>query len=496
MNNGVLDRLGALCRDLAQEPQAEDRRRLLLEGAMALTGATAGVLFVRADRGLQPAMVVVDGKPVEPGSAAWSALDVPAPGQPPTPVWYGARASALQIPDLSRLPPDLDPTAIQEWDRATGRRSRSLLAVALRDQHRNPAAVVMLLDPHPLEGGGDRTFGAEARGVVEALAWQAMRPASPVTETGSAEDAALVQDLGVSNPSDAPILIKRLMVTGIPRKDAEAIAAEVFDGSATPAPGQSAKEFLEQRKYQAIERRVGPRPRDRFRAWSEFRRSGLPLVLLIGGCSGSGKSTLAAKLGLRLGIGRIQSSDTLREVMRLLVSTSLAPEIHCSSYQAWQVLPRLPPDLGATDRVVAGFGAQSDKVAIAIRGVVQRTCAEQASAIVEGTHLHPALIREMIQPNAIMVPMLLAVPTKEGLAQHFQARKVQAPTRADLRHLDHFADVWELQRYLVAEAATAGVSIIPNLGMKFCIQQVLDLIAAALLERFPPLEPAPPVSLT
>jgi 2-phosphoglycerate kinase len=459
---------------------------MLLQGAMALTGATAGVLFVRADRALRPAMMVVDDQPVEPGSAAWSALDLPAPSQPPTPVWYGARASAIHVPDLSRWPPDLDPSAIQEWDRATGRRSRSLLAVAVRDQHRNPAAVVMLLDPRPAEGGGDRTFGAEARGLVEALTWQAMRPASQVTETGPAEDAALVQDIGVTNPSEAPILIKRLMLTGIPRKDAEAIAAEVFDRSATPAPGQSAKEFLEWRKYQAIERRVGPRPKQRFRAWSEFRRSGLPLVLLIGGCSGSGKSTLAAKLGLRLGIGRIQSSDTLREVMRLLVSRSLAPEIHCSSYQAWQVLPRLPADLGAADRVVAGFCAQSDKVAIAIRGVVQRTCAEQESAIVEGTHLNPALMQEVIQPNAIMVPMLIAVPTKEGLAQHFQSRKVQAPTRADLRHLDHFDDIWELQRHLVTEAAASGVSVIPNLGMKFCIQQVLDLIAAALLDRFPP----------
>ena len=93
-------------------------------------------------------------------------------------------------------------------------------------------------------------------------------------------------------------------------------------------------------------------------------------MILLGGTSGTGKSTVAAELALRLDIGRIQSTDLLREVMRLLISPTLVPEVHMSSYEAWRNI-RCSPGTNpvAFDLLVEGYRAQVAKVALAILSV-------------------------------------------------------------------------------------------------------------------------------
>ena len=74
-----------------------------------------------------------------------------------------------------------------------------------------------------------------------------------------------------------------------------------------------------------------------------------PLIVLIGGTTGVGKSTIATEVAHRLGITRIVSTDSIREVMRGIFSQDLMPAIYESAFNAWRGL-RVPVPAGRQSR--------------------------------------------------------------------------------------------------------------------------------------------------
>jgi hypothetical protein len=120
-----------------------------------------------------------------------------------------------------------------------------------------------------------------------------------------------------------------------------------------------------------------------------FKRSPRPLVLLLGGSTGSGKSSLATEVGHRLDITRILSTDSVRHVMRAMISDKLLPSIHRSSFEVWRDV-QLPPVPGLDPRLVA-FLDQVRHVSVAIEAVLERAVQENLSMILEGVHLVPGL---------------------------------------------------------------------------------------------------------
>lgn len=229
---------------------------------------------------------------------------------------------------------------------------------------------------------------------------------------------------------------------------------------------------------------VGDEAAERYRAWSAFRRSGMPLILLIGGCAGTGKSTIAAELSLRLDIGRTQSTDLLREVMRLLVPEQADPALHASTYDAWQSLAGAGDGGGGNDRsFVQGFLAQADRLAPAIDGVVTRSVKEQVSTIIEGIHLHPAYHQRLETPNAVVLPVLLTVPSRDDLKTNFARRGEQAPSRGSRRYLDNLDVIWRLQDHFVSEAHRCGVAVIPNRQLSGTVDRIMEGITDFLVKR-------------
>ena len=239
------------------------------------------------------------------------------------------------------------------------------------------------------------------------------------------------------------------------------------------------------RLVRTIESHLGSAAAQRYRAWSIFRRSGLPLVLLIGGCTGTGKSTVAAELSLRLDIGRTQSTDILREVMRLFVSREAAPELHSSTYEVWRSGHAEPAGASWVSPLIDGFLAQAASMAPAIDGVIDRSVKEGASTIIEGIHIHPAYHEHLAHEGAVFVPVLLTTPTQEQLRSHYCHRDRQAPARGASRYLRNLEVIWQLQTYLVEEAARCGVTVVANVHLDQTVQQVMELITNVLLARLP-----------
>ncbi len=229
---------------------------------------------------------------------------------------------------------------------------------------------------------------------------------------------------------------------------------------------------------------IGEEVAAQYRAWSRFRRSGLPMIVLVGGCTGTGKSTVAAELALRLDIGRIQSTDILRDVVRLFVPQRSAPELHVSSYEAWRVSNGGMSERDESARLIAGFRAQSDTLSATVDAVIKRSVKERASIIIEGIHIHPNYYPCVIREDAVVVSFLLINPSTEKLKQHFLRRGELAPTRGATRYMENFSAIWQIQDYLVGEAKRCGVPTIPNTDVDETLRTVIEVITRRLEERF------------
>lgn len=230
---------------------------------------------------------------------------------------------------------------------------------------------------------------------------------------------------------------------------------------------------------------IGEKVAAEYRAWSRFRHSGLPLVILVGGCTGTGKSTLAAELALRLDIGRTQSTDILRDVVRLFESKQYAPELHVSSYEAWRVLPCHEADeLNQSSHLIEGFGAQSDKLAATVDAVIRRSVKERVSIIMEGIHILPQYHKRVIQEEAVVIPLLLTMPTTEKLKQHFCRRGEVAPSRGAAQYLENLSAIWRTQEYLIEEAQRCMVPVIPNSDLDETLRRAISVITQRLVKRF------------
>jgi len=221
--------------------------------------------------------------------------------------------------------------------------------------------------------------------------------------------------------------------------------------------------------------------------WVDYRRSNRPLILLIGGTTGCGKSTIATEVAHRLGIIRTQSTDMLREVMRMLIPERLIPALHTSSFNAWRKLPAVKELKEVTEElIINGYLHQSELLSLPCEAVVQRALSEQVSLIVEGVHINPSLVNRFRETkNAVIVPIMLAVLKQDRLRHYLKDRGVTAPQRdAQSKYLSNFDWIWSLQSYLLSEADNSAVQIIENEDKEKSTDQVMRSIIEVLQRNF------------
>ncbi len=231
---------------------------------------------------------------------------------------------------------------------------------------------------------------------------------------------------------------------------------------------------------ECLSEHFGPRAVERYRVWMDFSKSGRPLILLIGGTTGSGKSTVATELAHRLSIVRTQSTDMLREVMRMLIPSRLLPVLHHSSFEAWTTLTAKSGEDGDQDDLLAaGYLRQAELLAVPCEAVIQRAVRERVSLILEGVHVHPMLLDSVGEvSNAVVVPVMLGVLKPEELRSRLSGRIQEAPERNGKVHLSNYERIWRLQAYLLSEADRAGIPILINEDK----EKVTDLVLRTVVD--------------
>lgn len=316
------------------------------------------------------------------------------------------------------------------------------------------------------------------------LETEANRYMSPRDERESIHVRSRSGDL---SPFSRGLLTQSLEICAITRDEMYSVAGEV-EALLVPGPnlGVSSAD-VGQTTARTLRRRFGAEVAGRYVRWVDFNRSGEPLVLLIGGTTGCGKSTLSALLAHRLGIVRTQSTDILREVMRLLVPVKLMPSLHESSYGAYKVLPRWlgPGDVLVEPHMLDGYLMQADEVSIAVEGVYRRAIREQLSLILEGVHIHPSLQKRLEKRGeGVVVSVVLAALKKKRLKKQLTGRSQLIKARRAEPYLDYLDEIWQLQTFLLSEADRHGVPIVLNSSPEESVRQVVQHVADALVGRF------------
>jgi len=238
--------------------------------------------------------------------------------------------------------------------------------------------------------------------------------------------------------------------------------------------------------YLCLQQEVGKKAANRYLVWSEFQRSSRPLVLLIGGTVAAGKSTIATEIAHLLEIVRIQSTDMLREVMRMMVPKRLLPVLHTSSFNAWKTLPIQDKEQRDRDQLVAeGYRTQAELLAVPCEAVLQRAVEESVPIILEGVHVHPDMLEKAPgDEDVIKVYVMLAVLKSKKLKSRLRGRGVEVPQRRADRYLDSLDSIWSLQSYLLSEADRCEVPIITTDDKETAIRQVIQQVNVELGKHF------------
>jgi len=279
-------------------------------------------------------------------------------------------------------------------------------------------------------------------------------------------------------PFSKGLMAQSFMATGMAPSRAYAVAAAVEKAIRDSGSTQVSTAELHDLAAEMLRSTAGDVYADRYVRLAEVARSDKPLIVLIGGTTGVGKSTIATEVAHRLGITRIVSTDSIRQVMRGIFSKDLMPAIYESSFNAWRGL-RIPVPQGA-DPVIVGFREQTSVVTTGIKSLIERAVLEGVSMIVEGIHLVPGYIDPCEFHNASVVQLIVTVDEEDAHRSHFYIREVQTDGGRPLeKYRANFDNIRLLGHYIEDLAQEHGVPLVHSLQLDKTVAETLELIVNA-----------------
>ena len=279
-------------------------------------------------------------------------------------------------------------------------------------------------------------------------------------------------------PFSKGVLAQSLLAAAIAPDQAFEVGREIEAELLRRRAAEVDRDQLRALATEILERRMGERVASRYRVWRAFQESDRPMILLLAGAAGVGKTALAQEVAYRLGIARVTSTDSIRQVMRIMLSPELAPAIHASSYDAWRVVPGLE---AAQEPIIEGFRAQATTVAVGVRAMVERSIAENTHMIIDGVSILPGLFDPERYANDAHV-IFLAVATLDPVAYRarFEARARAATRRSPHRYLENLDAILRIQDHVLELAEEHGVPIVDNASFDDSVLSILRHVTETL----------------
>jgi 2-phosphoglycerate kinase len=189
---------------------------------------------------------------------------------------------------------------------------------------------------------------------------------------------------------------------------------------------------------------------------------------------------MAAQIADRLGLVRIISTDSIREVMRAFFSETLMPSIHYSSYDSDRAV-RIPLEGSGLDSHVVGFMEQVEMVNVGVQAVLDRSIKERTSLVVEGVHIVPGMLAAArgrgAAEDALILPMVVAVTDADLHRSHFLVREQETSGRRMVaRYLRGFEEIRKIQEFILERAEAEGTLVIDNVSIDDAVGTVVEAL--------------------
>ena len=293
------------------------------------------------------------------------------------------------------------------------------------------------------------------------------------------EPIRVLSPRGTAQPLSKGILAVSLQGAGLEPSDAYDVVRELETGLLREGRREIQRSELRDLVRETIERTHGPRAAARYRIWRHALEDGKPIFLLLGGSTGVGKTSIAVEVARRLEIPHVIGTDLIRQIMRLMFSPDLMPEIHCSTYDAHQALKPELRGIGAP--IIVGFREQAQKIAVGVHALLDRAIEENTSMILEGVNLLPGIVDlSPYRDDAHVIFEVVGTLDLEAYRSRFSTRAERAHERQPQRYLKHFDEIMELQDHILAEADRHGLPIIDNVQFDAAILSVIRSVIATL----------------
>lgn len=281
-------------------------------------------------------------------------------------------------------------------------------------------------------------------------------------------------------PFSKGLLAQSFQAVGLGPAKAYRIATEIQDELRERDETSVSVKRLRAVSVDALDRLAGREYADRYRKLYEVGKLDRPLVVMIGGTTGVGKSTIAAEVAHRLGITRLVSTDSIREVMRGIFSKDLLPTIYESAFNAWRGL-RVPVPHGANP-VIIGFREQTAVVATGVKSLIDRAVLEGESLVIEGVHVVPGYIEPSQFENAWVVQLVIVVDDEDAHRSHFYIREVQTDgTRPFERYRANFGNIRLLGHYIEDLAREHDVPVLRSHQLDLTVADTLEHVVNAVI---------------
>ncbi len=315
------------------------------------------------------------------------------------------------------------------------------------------------------------------KAVLEILGPQSDRvePALPV------DDEITVTGRGRGSPFSKGILSQSLLAAAIEPNDAFDVARDIERDLVNRGAREVDRRELRGLAYEALSRRMGGAAARRYLVWRKYQDPDRPVIILLGGAAGVGKTSLALEVAHRLGIGRVLSTDSIRQIMRLMLSRALSPAIHGSSYDAHKLLPA---DGKRVDLVIGGFREQAATVSVGIRASLERAVNENASLVMDGVSIVPGLT-DLVPFSEIADVIFLVVGTldEEAFSNRFAARAAEAKDRPPHRYLENLDSIVQIQDHFLELAERFEVPIVDNISFDRSVLLIIRHVTDTLSQR-------------
>lgn len=293
-----------------------------------------------------------------------------------------------------------------------------------------------------------------------------------------------------SVPFSKEVLSQSLLAASIDPTDAFEVAREIELRLHRDGTREVPRKELRLIAHEVLLGRFGEATADRFLTWREYQEPTKPVIILLGGTTGVGKTSIALEVALRLGIRRVLSTDSIRQVMRLMLSNELAPALHASSFDAHAALGL---DGEGASRVFEGFLQQTTIVSLGVRAILERAIEEHTSLVLDGVSIVPGQTDlDGYRSKAHVIPLMIGRLDEQAFLGHFRQRGTEAPRRGMTRYLQNIDSIVAIQNQLLELADEHDVPIVDNRSVESSVPLVIRHVVEFLRNSGGPPEPELP----